>query len=209
VVLIEKEEMVMGNRAFVVPEGKTTGVYLHWNGGRDSVEAFLEYCKLRSFRNFGGKHADGYGLARFTQIVANFFGGDLSIGIEQDIKDSDADVCDNGIYYVGGESGWDIVRRVPEDICEQDAYDRIEMLIAIDKAQPKSERFGKKYFKATPISIDDIKVGDEIVFIGNIDGRAVSGKVCGKDKFDRWMIDKESKYGGNILVSKQGLRKIK
>ena len=36
----------MGNRAVIFEQGKTKGVYQHWNGGRDSVEAFLQYCRL-------------------------------------------------------------------------------------------------------------------------------------------------------------------
>lgn len=44
----------MGNRAVITDkknwEQGGVGIYLHWSGGRDSVEAFLEYCKLRGFR---------------------------------------------------------------------------------------------------------------------------------------------------------------
>ena len=37
----------MGNRAVITTRSKDIGVYLHWNGGRDSVEAFLKYCELK------------------------------------------------------------------------------------------------------------------------------------------------------------------
>ena len=40
----------MGNRAIITSTKKDLAVYVHWNGGRDSVEAFLTYCKLRGFR---------------------------------------------------------------------------------------------------------------------------------------------------------------
>ena len=40
----------MGNRAVITTEGRDLSLYLHWNGGRDSVEAFLRYCDLRGFR---------------------------------------------------------------------------------------------------------------------------------------------------------------
>ena len=47
----------MGNRAVITASlsndpqtSNDIGIYLHWNGGRDSVEAFLEYCKRRGFR---------------------------------------------------------------------------------------------------------------------------------------------------------------
>ena len=50
----------MGNRAVITTRkagvnpanSDATGVYLHWNGGRDSVEAFLAYCKLKQFRRY-------------------------------------------------------------------------------------------------------------------------------------------------------------
>ena len=35
----------MGNRAVITTPDKKIGVYLHWNGGRDSVEGFLQTCK--------------------------------------------------------------------------------------------------------------------------------------------------------------------
>ena len=40
----------MGNRAVITtkPELTEVGMYLHWNGGRASVEAFLAYCKTLS-----------------------------------------------------------------------------------------------------------------------------------------------------------------
>ena len=60
----------MGNRAIVKPEGKDIGVYLHWNGGIDSVTAFLKYCELKEHRGFD----DSYGMARFCQVVGNLFG---------------------------------------------------------------------------------------------------------------------------------------
>lgn len=44
----------MGNRAVITTErnllsNSGLGVYLHWNGVRDSVQGFLEYCRLRSW----------------------------------------------------------------------------------------------------------------------------------------------------------------
>ena len=39
----------MGNRAVITTENKKIGIYLHWNGGRDSVEAFLKYCELKNY----------------------------------------------------------------------------------------------------------------------------------------------------------------
>lgn len=62
----------MGNRAVITTEenfekNSGLGVYLHWNGGRDSVQGFLEYCRLRSFRR---PESDDYGWARLCQVAA-------------------------------------------------------------------------------------------------------------------------------------------
>ena len=45
----------MGNRAVITTkenfENNGIGIYLHWNGGRDSVEGFLEYCRRKGYRS--------------------------------------------------------------------------------------------------------------------------------------------------------------
>lgn len=131
----------MGNRAVITTKGgdrkNKLGVYLHWNGGRDSVKAFLKYCDMRGFRY---PEDDNYGWARLTQVIANFFGGDLSIGI--DICDRlDCDNWDNGVYLI---EKWKIVGR--EDFhngVEQDEYDLLSMLIDIDHHQPKGDQIGE------------------------------------------------------------------
>lgn len=97
----------MGNRAVITTEDKKLGIYLHWNGGRDSVEAFLRYCDLRGFRP---PNSDEYGWARLCQVIANFMGaGGLSVGISPYTDDRRMDPGDNGIYVV---RGWEIVDRV-------------------------------------------------------------------------------------------------
>lgn len=74
----------MGNRAVITTRdnfrSNGVGVYLHWNGGRDSVEAFLKYMKLRRFRT---PDSDSYGWARLCQVIGNYFGGTLSIGVDR------------------------------------------------------------------------------------------------------------------------------
>ena len=59
----------MGNRAIIKGHGNSLGIYLHWNGGRDSVEAFLAYCKLKGYRS-----DDSYSWARLAQVIGNYFG---------------------------------------------------------------------------------------------------------------------------------------
>ena len=161
----------MGNRAIVKPEGKDLGVYLHWNGGIDSVTAFLKYCELRKFRSFD----DSYGLARFCQVVANFFGGSLSIGIYSDVGETkyDAKGLDNGIYVV---KGWEIVRHIGRSE-RREGYDLDDMLKAIDIKQPKNEQLGD-FLDGVETDISDIKIGD-VVFVNDIEGRFEKWKVVG------------------------------
>lgn len=37
----------MGNRAIIKGKNQALGVYVHWNGGYDLVNAFCIYCKLK------------------------------------------------------------------------------------------------------------------------------------------------------------------
>ena len=161
----------MGNRAIIKPEGKDIGVYLHWNGGIDSVTAFLKYCELRNFRDFD----DSYGIARFCQVVANFFGGSLSIGIYSGIGETkyDAAHIDNGIYIV---KGWEIVGHVGERE-PREGYDLNDMLKAIDIKQPEKEQLGE-FLDAVETDISEVKVGDT-VFVQSIEGRFEKWKVIG------------------------------
>lgn len=166
----------MGNRAIVKPINENIGVYLHWNGGIDSVTAFLEYCKLKGYRDFGGKHSDSYGIARFTQVVSNFFGGKLSIGIETNIDETEecAKGLDNGIYVI---DGWDIVKRIGGNEYHE-GYDLKEMLVSIDEAQPLEEQLGENFLTSEVVDVSEINIGDE-VYVANYDGKYNIFKVMG------------------------------
>lgn len=161
----------MGNRAIVKPVGKDVGVYLHWNGGIDSVTAFLKYCELRDFRSF----EDSYGLARFTQVVGNFLGGGLSIGVHSGIGETqlDAAYLDNGIYIV---KGWEIVGHIGERE-PKEGYDLEDMLRSIDSRQPESEQLGD-FLDGVETDISDIEVGD-IVFVQSSRGNYEKWEVIG------------------------------
>lgn len=127
----------MGNRAVITTkenfDNNGVGVYLHWNGGRDSVEAFLTYCKLKKYR---APSMDCYGWARLCQVIGNFFGGELSLGIDT-VERLDCRNGDNGVYII---EGWDIVGRKFHEGKEQDDYEMREMLEYIDSRQPELER---------------------------------------------------------------------
>ena len=92
----------MGNRAVIKFGGTNQGIYLHWNGGIESVQAFLDCAKRYKLRS------GCYGNARLCQIIGNFFGGSLSLGID-DVRFLDCDNYDNGMYVVNEH--WEITKR--------------------------------------------------------------------------------------------------
>ena len=147
----------MGNRAVITTNDKKMGVYLHWNGGRDSVEAFLKYCELQGYR---APSSDCYGWARLCQVIGNFFGGSLSVGIDTYDR-LDTDNGDNGVYII---EGWQIVGREFNRYGEQDYYDLTEMLLSIDSCMPEKERLGTGYITAEEVDSSELNVGD-VVYI--------------------------------------------
>lgn len=169
----------MGNRAVItasrstfVKDSNDIGVYVHWNGGRDSIEAFLTYCKLKGFRS---PETDCYGYARLVQVIANFFGGDgLSVGIDR-CCNLDCENWDNGVYVI---KDWEIVDRKYFEGSEQREYKLEEMLLDIDEAQPKAMQMGKKFITAPVVSTDTLKVGD-IVFVNDYRGAYEVAEVVG------------------------------
>ncbi len=151
----------MGNRAVITTEenfkNNGVGVYLHWNGGRDSIEAFLKYCALKGYRT---PDSDCYGWARLVQVISNFFGGSTSIGIST-IDHLDCDNGDNGTYII---KGWEIVGREYFNWSEQNEYPLNEMLQAIDERMPESEQLGE-YLTAEEVDVSDLKIGDTVYLL--------------------------------------------
>jgi hypothetical protein len=96
----------MGNRAVIayreegVPKEQSTAIYLHWNGGRDSVEGFLNVANQIGVRS----SQSDYAMARLTQIIGNFFGDTLSVGVGI-YKRMDTDNYDNGVYWISSRNG--------------------------------------------------------------------------------------------------------
>ena len=87
----------MGNRAVIAlndysPE--QLGIYVHWNGGKDSIDGFLHAAKQIS----GGDKQ--YGSTRLVQVITTFFAEtSTSVGIDLQ-KNLDCDNYDNGVYVV-------------------------------------------------------------------------------------------------------------
>ena len=93
----------MGNRAvltFDTYSKKGLGIYLHWNGGRDSIEGFLEATK----QVMGGRLGDSsYGQARLLGVINTFMSGNLSLGMGA-CEELDCDNGNNGLYIIDSET---------------------------------------------------------------------------------------------------------
>lgn len=209
----------MGNRAVITTkenfENDGVGVYLHWNGGRDSVEPFLQYCKLKGYRS---PEEDSYGWARLTAVIANFFGGTTSVGIDI-LSHLDCDNGDNGVYII---ENWEIVDRKYFDGSEQYGYDLKEFMLAIDEHMPEADRIGKEYLTAPVIKPNEMKIGDVVAFMdwsGSIieakiigfgeEGKIVNGTdVTGIPYIAKYGLDDPSRNINNYLRDGREYRKI-
>ena len=124
----------MGNRAVITTrenfENNGVGVYLHWNGGKDSVEAFLKYCEVKGYR---APNVDGYGWSYLCGVITNFFGDGLSCDVDT-INNLDYDNYDNGTYII---DGWEIVDREFYHGEEQMEHDMYDMIKTIDERMPQ------------------------------------------------------------------------
>lgn len=170
----------MGNRAVILnkkdmlADGRINpnqiGVYLHWNGGRTCIEAFLKYCELKQYRT---PDTDCYGWARLCQVIGNFFGGGLSLGIDCAMN-LDCANYDNGTYVI---ENWEIVGRfhLEHSECYAD-YSVNDMLKEIDKRMPESERLGEGFFDAEEVAAEELQVGDT-VFVFDTDSHCYSPRV--------------------------------
>lgn len=137
----------MGNRAVITTkegfenQSQNVGVYLHWNGGRDSVEAFLKYCELKGYRC---PENDNYGWASLVTVITNFFDcSGRSVGIDT-VDRLDTDNYDNGVYII---EKWKIVDRKHFEGLEQNHYPLVDMVCAIDECMPKKSRIGEERIK--------------------------------------------------------------
>lgn len=153
----------MGNRALIVGKGSTIGIYLHWNGGMDSVAPFLEYA---SYHNPQGLGEDAYddGLATLITIVNNFmrYGSVDVVTIDTaELNDPNySSDCDNGVYVVDGK--WNIVDRIDAPQVEQDGHSYKEMMLEIDQSQPVEMQLGEDFLNAKVIPTTEAKVGMEV-----------------------------------------------
>ena len=122
----------MGNRAVIKFDGTPQGIYWHWQGGVESVPACLDCAKRYELR--GGS----YGAARLCQIIGNFFGGSLSLGVDR-IDFLDCDNGDNGMFTIDSAK-WEIRKReyVPSHV-NQEKFDKEYYLGVFEECCKKND----------------------------------------------------------------------
>ncbi len=142
----------MGNRAVITTPERKVGIYLHWNGGRDTIEPLLKYCELQGYRP---PSSDEYGFARICQVMGNFFGGSTSLGVGAYTTDRQMDPGDNGIYVIEGwhiadhlrteyDSNWNPVGMRSFGPSEEEDWHKFDdMLRAFDASMPEKLRLGE------------------------------------------------------------------
>ena len=101
----------MGNRALIIMQRPTEecpavpAIYVHWNGGIESVKAVCDICQERGYRS---PYFDpSYALARMTGVWHEFFGINEATSLGLQMYDGKCDVGDNGVYLIGVD--WNII----------------------------------------------------------------------------------------------------
>lgn len=92
----------MGNRAVITASTapNAPSIYLHWNGGRASVEGFLQAARHLSIRG-----ADADTFDNIAELVAtHFFNTQVGMTVyRQPFGQADADNWDNGTYIIDAD----------------------------------------------------------------------------------------------------------
>lgn len=96
----------MGNRAVITTkenfDTNGIGIYVHWNGGKESVQKWLDICKKKGYRK---PEDDCYGWAYLVREIANYFDSGISVGIDR-VDRLDCNNYDNGVWFI---EDWKIV----------------------------------------------------------------------------------------------------
>ena len=94
----------MGNRAVItfMKADSAPCIYLHWNGGRASVEGFLRAARDLGMRRIDAKNQTQIMDAMAEMIGRNFFGNDVGMSVYRETYGrADKDNWDNGVYVLG------------------------------------------------------------------------------------------------------------
>lgn len=94
----------MGNRAVITfSENKASPcIYLHWNGGRASVEAFIKAAKHLGLQSCYRNTTEHQVMDLLAEMIAtHFFGSKIGMNVYRERYGSaDTDNWDNGVYVL-------------------------------------------------------------------------------------------------------------
>jgi hypothetical protein len=121
----DTEGIIMGNRAVITfdTHDKAPCIYLHWNGGRASVDAFLAAAKHQGITlpdDMSITQAKIHAMDALAKMIAErFFNCEVGVNVyRQEYGKSDRDNWDNGTYVI--DPYWDITQRLfqrnPEEV---------------------------------------------------------------------------------------------
>lgn len=104
----------MGNRAVITfSQHKTAAcIYLHWNGGRASVEAFIKSAKHLGLHVCKNEYEEHKVMDLLAEMIAtHFFETKVGMSVyRQQYGKSDIDNYDNGVYVL--DSNLNICKRL-------------------------------------------------------------------------------------------------
>lgn len=99
----------MGNRAVITfsTANNAPAIYLHWNGGRASVEGFLSAARQLGLRHARTPQAQAAALDSIAEMLARyFFRCEVGMNVYRlHFAGSDRDNGDNGTYLLGQDLG--------------------------------------------------------------------------------------------------------
>lgn len=140
----------MGNRAFIGFEKSPINIYVHWNGGIESVKAFCDVAKERKFAD-PTSDAD-YAMARLIGLIHEFFGvtnsdslGVCAFSSAEEEKDA-ITYADNGKYIIGKD--WQIIRHY------QYSYDDQKFVDLATTLEDSSDEDKQRYEQIKSILIE-------------------------------------------------------
>lgn len=95
----------MGNRAVITfnTANNAPAIYLHWNGGRASVEGFLSAARQLGLRHAPTAQAQTETLDNLAELLARYFFR-CNVGMtvyRMHYAGTDRDNGDNGVYLLG------------------------------------------------------------------------------------------------------------
>jgi hypothetical protein len=135
----------MGNRAVITFDTTPSApcIYLHWNGGRASIEAFLHAAKLLQITapdDLPLGEAKTWAMDRLAELLAKrFFLCDVGTTVYRTTYgNADTDNHDNGVFVV--DIYWDIVRRLFQQYPDElDALKTAEICDTIVSAERQAQ----------------------------------------------------------------------